>query len=129
CLAIAKVLFARVVGHALTRRVGLSKRIPLRLLLRLVSAASQVSYLSEAGQELHSARRAGSNTLLDPSRRRRLELDAEGLRGGLAGNRPPLLVAEARRLEDVVDRLVLPGDRMVGPDHEPIRPHLPPPRP
>src|SRR5262245_45142623 len=106
----------------------------MRLLLRPVSAASQASYLREAGWT-RRARRARTGTrsgdsvaAIGPPRIGGLgcwlELDAQELRGRLAEDRSPLLVAEARRLEGVVDRLVLPGDRMVGPDHEPVRPDL-----
>src|SRR5262249_48335997 len=52
------------------------------------------------------------------------QLDAQQLGGGLAEDRAPLGVGEARRLQDVVDRLVLPRDRMVGADHEPVRADL-----
>src|SRR6516165_9656156 len=53
-----------------------------------------------------------------------LQLDLQELRGGLAEHLPTVRVAEARRFQDVVDRLVLPRDRMVGTDDELAHAHF-----
>ena len=47
-----------------------------------------------------------------------LRLDAQQLCGIVTEYRRALGVAQARRVEDVVDRLVLPRDRMIGAHHD-----------
>src|SRR5215470_6564460 len=47
-----------------------------------------------------------------------LELDLQQLRRGFTQHGPALSIAEPRRLENMIDRLVLPRDRMVGADDE-----------
>src|SRR5262244_847598 len=53
-----------------------------------------------------------------------LWLDLQELRGRLAEHLAPIRIAEARRFQDMVDRLVLPRDRMVGADYELAHAHF-----
>src|SRR5687767_7118738 len=87
--------------------------------LRL-SAIGGVAGLRSALQATMPAARAATTSARAGARPRMssLELDPQQLRRRLPEHLSAVRVTEARRLQDVIDRLVLPGDRMVGPDDE-----------
>jgi len=50
--------------------------------------------------------------------------DPKQLRGVVAQDRRPLSVRQGGGGEDVVDRMLLPGDRVIGPEHDLARADL-----
>src|SRR5262245_26019342 len=58
------------------------------------------------------------------STKRPLDFHAEQTRGVAAEDRRLVLVAERRGGEDVVHRMLLPGDRMIGAEHDLARADL-----